>query len=504
MNSFWINQANSQAYPTLSNSTNASIVIIGGGLCGLATAYYLAQKTKDIIIVEANQIAYGASGRSTGKISAQHGYIYHDLLTRYGKKLAKQYYEENTDALAAIDEIIKKHAIACDFEYCDATLYAMNEEEVKKLEKEYQAYLCLDIPCTYQTANSLQPPMLAKLTMHHQARFNPYRYAIGLASYLTKEGVRIFEHSALWDIKKADDVYHLYVKEHSITAHDVVFATQFPFLDDKRFYFTRMYSEQEQIIAFSKPNMKQQMLLHIGNHPVQSIHAYHDYTLIAGNSHKSGQMKKNSYTELQKLAQAWVQGNFITQWSSQDYITFDKLPMIGYLSNEKEHLYFASGFQKWGNTTSHIAGKRIATMIFHQPYQENIFAPARLSSFLSLSFVKENGNVLYEFFKRKRKAEDTDFPSVNEGKIMNFDDHLYGVYCDEHNMLFIVDITCPHAGCICNFNTVDKTWDCPCHGSRFSYQGDIIKGPAQYHLNAFGDGFNTLDLHFLLKDDDTK
>ena len=87
---------------------------------------------------------------------------------------------------------------------------------------------------------------------------------------------------------------------------------------------------------------------------------------------------------------------------------------------------------------------------------------------------------------------------------MNFDDHLYGVYCDEHNMLFIVDITCPHAGCICNFNTVDKTWDCPCHGSRFSYQGDIIKGPAQYHLNAFGDGFNTLDPHFLLKDDDTK
>lgn len=344
MNSFWINQTNSQAYPTLSNSTNASIVIIGGGLCGLATAYYLAQKTKDIIIVEADQIAYGASGRSTGKISAQHGYIYHDLLTRYGKKLVKQYYEENTAALSAIDEIIKKHAIACDFEYCDATLYAMNEEEVKKLEKEYQAYLCLDIPCTYQTANSLQPPMLAKLTMHHQARFNPYRYAIGLASYLTKEGVRIFEHSALRDIKKADDVYHLYVKEHIITAHDVVFATQFPFLDNKRFYFTRMYSEQEQIIAFSKPNMKQQMLLHIGNHPVQSIHAYHDYTLIAGNSHKSGQMKKNTYTELQKLAQAWVQGNFITQWSSQDYITFDKLPMIGYLSNEKEHLYFASGF----------------------------------------------------------------------------------------------------------------------------------------------------------------
>ena len=149
MNSFWITQANSQAYPTLSNSTNASIVIIGGGLCGLATAYYLSQNTKDIIIVEADRIAYGASGRSTGKISAQHGYIYHDLLTRYGKKLEKQYYEENTAALAAIDEIIKKHAIACDFEYCDATLYAMNEEEVKTLEKEYQAYLSLDIPCTY-------------------------------------------------------------------------------------------------------------------------------------------------------------------------------------------------------------------------------------------------------------------------------------------------------------------------------------------------------------------
>ena len=126
-----------------------------------------------------------------------------------------------------------------------------------------------------------------------------------------------------------------------------------------------------------------------------------------------------------------------------------------------------------------------------------IFTPQRMSDIFSLPFVKENLNVAYEFIKGKFKHPDDQYPDIGEGKLVQIDDHTYGVYRDEEEILHIVDVTCPHLGCVCHFNAMDKTWDCPCHGSRFSYTGELIKGPATYRLHRYGEGFNEIDPHII-------
>lgn len=498
--SYWIQkQKNKTSYLKLSKETKTHIAIIGGGLTGITTAYFLAQAKEDVMLLEADQLCYGASGRNTGKVSAQHGLIYHDLINRYDKAMAKQYYAANAEALKTIKSIIDTHQIDCGFAYCDSVLYTKNSLHISQLQDEYQAYLDIHIPCEYLNASKTDFPYEAALAMKQQARFDPYAYGTALADITHKMGIPIYEHSPVQEVIKTDQGYRLTINDLYVYADIVIFATQFPFLDYGNFYFTRMYSQQE-TIAYAKLKEKQNldMMLSIDEY-VQSFNIDEDILLYAGNEHKSGQPQRKSQQEFAyELPSIFSIDHLISTWSSQDYMTFDKLPMIGKLDKNNDTMLFASGFNKWGNTTSCIAAKLLCARVLQRDsIYRMLYSPQRLSNIFSLPFVKENANVALAFIKSKMQSSTDTIPDKLNADIMELDGHKYGVYRDEEDNLHIVDIICPHLGCTLHFNKEDKSWDCPCHGSRFSYKGDIIKGPASHKLNTLDEKHNSINPHII-------
>ena len=201
--SFWMKRnTKTTNYPTLQKETDAHIAIIGGGLTGITTAYYLAQAEEDAILLEADSLCFGASGRNTGKLTMQHGLLYANLIEHYDRILARQYYEANEEALNSIEAIIQEHHIACRFERCDSMLFTRDAVQVAKLQEEYQAYLDLHIPCTYIEKNDAPFPMEAGLRMQYQARFDPYAYGCALAEIAREGGIDIYEHSPVTDMQE--------------------------------------------------------------------------------------------------------------------------------------------------------------------------------------------------------------------------------------------------------------------------------------------------------------
>ncbi len=495
--SYWIKHTKcDKHYPKVEQDLYTNIAIVGAGLTGLTTAYYTSKATSEIMIFESDQIGYGASGRNTGKITFQHGLLYHTLIEKYDRIFAKRYYKAQHDAMISIDAIIKEHHIDCEYQKSDAIVYTNDAAKVADIQDEYQAYLDLDIPCEYVRCKDEPTYMEAGLLIKDQAKFNPYAYCLGLSDILDEQQIQIYEHSALRDMKQKDDGYELSINGCIVHANKVVFTCQFPFIDHMHLYFARMRPIQESLCA-AKITQKQSNLMIINaEKPMHSANIFEENIVMAGNQHKSGQGTSQQHEDFEKSLYALYPIHEISEeWSNEDYFTFDYLPLIGKLDKHNADLLFASGYNAWGNTTSNMAAKILSAYLLDQYSNYAMLTSPQRTSFFSLPFLKENMNTAVHFIKSKLQKGEFDYPLKKEAKQMEIDGHLYGVYRDEQDELFIVDITCPHMGCICSFNHVDKTWDCPCHGSRFSYTGEVIKGPAGYHLHAIGDDLNTVDPH---------
>ena len=495
--SYWIKHTKrTKHYPSVEKNLQANIVIVGAGLTGLSTAYYMSNATSEILLLEADQIGYGASGRNTGKITFQHGLLYHTLIEKYDKIFAQRYYQAQLDAMTSIQAIIEEHHIDCDYQTSDAIVYTNDTTRIAELQDEYQTYLDLKIPCEFIRSSEHTTYMEAGILVKNQAKFNPYAYCLGLSDILDERSIPIYEQSAVTDMKTTNHGYELHVNDHIITANKVVFTCQFPFIDHMHLYFTRMRPLQESLCSAVLTEKQTPVMMINVELPMHSANVCSDTIVMSGNPHKSGQGTLTSHQDFEKSLYAIYPIHEIQEtWSNEDYFTFDYLPLIGKLDKHNDDLYFASGYRGWGNTTSNMSAKILSAYLLEQYSSYAMMASPQRASFLSLPFLKENLNTAIHYLKSKMTKPEIDYPMRKQAKQMELDGHLYGVYRDEEDELFIVDITCPHMGCICNFNHVDKTWDCPCHGSRFSYTGEVVKGPAGLRLHAYGDDLNTVDPH---------
>lgn len=499
--SYWIKHTKKEKhYPSVDHDLHVNMMIVGAGLTGLSCAYYISKTAKDAIVIESDQIGYGASGRNTGKLTFQHGLLYHTLIEKYDKVFAQRYYRAQCDAMTSIKAIIEDHHIDCDYQNSDAILYTNDVTRVADLQDEYQSYLDLGIPCEFLKSTRTPVEMEAGLQVHHQAKFNPYAYCLGLSDVLDERDIPIYEHSALCDIKQSEHGYECSVNGHIITANKVVFTCQFPFIDHMHLYFTRMRPMQESLCyAHLQQEELPSMMINI-EVPMHSANIFANDIVMAGYPHKSGQGSLQEHQDFEKsLPTIYPIHDIEESWSNEDYFTFDYLPLIGKLDKHNDDLYFASGYRGWGNTTSNMAAKILSAYLLDQYSNYAMMASPQRASFLSLPFLKENLNTAYHYLKGHFNKADIDYPLKKQAKKIEIDGKLYGVYRDEDDELFILDITCPHMGCICEFNHVDKTWDCPCHGSRFSYTGEVIKGPAGLCLHGYGDEPNKVDPHIIKK-----
>ena len=509
--SYWISSwiENKKEYPKLEKESNEEIVIIGGGLSGLTTAYYLCKAGKKVVLLEKDKICNHTSGNTTAKITSQHGLFYSYLLQSVGRTEAKQYLEANEMAIKNIAKIIEEEKIECDFEWQDAYVFTQSKQDVEKIKKEVQALEYLDYSCEFvndievpikekqkeESDNhiNIQKEVLGAIKFKNQAQFNPCLYAEGLANKIEEMGSKIYENTKVTDIKKEGDHYEVITEDTKIKAKKVVIASHYPIINAPGFYFMKMYQVTSYLIAVetSKP-LFEGMYINSEDPTVSFRTAkYGDKRLliVGGMDHKTGAKidLSNSYKRLEEVAkQIYPDAKVLYRWNTEDCIPLDKIPYIGEFSVFWPNVYVATGYKKWGMTSSNVAANIIVDKILgkENPY-EDVFKSTRLKP---IKNYEELGNMIKEVSysglinKLEKIDEYVKDVKQDEGKIVEIEGKKVGVYRNNEGKIYIVKPYCTHLGCELSWNNLDKTWDCPCHGSRFTFEGKSIYDPSTKDL----------------------
>lgn len=490
MNSFWIeNVEKIKSNNKLEKDINADVCIIGGGICGITTAYYLIKKGYKVVVIEKGEIAHKTTGHTTAKITSQHGLIYHYLSNQYGVKFAKKYFEANEEAIKNIKNIIDENNIVCDYEIKDNYIYTCDEKNVEKIKEEAECLKNINENSQETQETNLPFKVLDAVKFKNQAQFNPLKYVNGLVKFILDNGGEIYTNTLCTDIKKGNGKYTVYTNMNKINSEFVVLTSGYPFLKIPGFYFAKMYQSSSYVIGVeTKQELPNGMYLSI-DEPIYSFRTVNNngknLLLIGGMDHKTGEKVnyEQTYGMLEKEAKRlYPDCNVLYKWSTRDAITLDKIPYIGEYSNLLPDMYVATGFNKWGMTSSNISANIIVDKIEgKENIYEDIFKSTRFKPITNKDEVK---NMLVDSTKsiiiEKIKSKELEIKDIdnNSGGIVEIDGEKVGIYKDEVGKIIAIKPICTHLGCLLEWNDADKTWDCPCHGSRFDKFGKNIYGPA--------------------------
>jgi len=487
--SLWLDTQNTHSFPEVSRDEECDVLVVGGGITGITTAYLLSKENVNVVLVEAHRFLNLTTGNTTAKVTFQHDLIYRHILDKYNLNTAKLYYQAQLEGMSFIEKMVKEHEISCDFRKAYAMIYAHDDEGVRKLQKEHDAYEKIGIEGRLVDHVPFDLPGVMGLRVENQIEFDPVRYLNHLLSDLKETGVRMFEHTRAVDLEDEDGMKKVRMDNGKvIRANRVVVATGFPFYDGSGQYFTRLAPYRSYLVAFPVEKTENAMLITAGE-PTYSIRfAEKDnqkYLLIGGRGHKVGQEEsaRDSYKELMRFGRNYFAAKEPShRWSAQDYESLDKIPYIGRISSKVQGVYVATGFRKWGMTNGTFAAILLADTLMgrESPYKD-IFLPSRGEIRENLGkAVKENLNVAKEMIIGKVASKKTELSEIGleEGGIIRHHGKRVGAYKDSSGKLILVDATCTHLGCELMYNNAEHTYDCPCHGSRFSHDGTIIEGPA--------------------------
>lgn len=493
-NSYWHETAtiNTKKSTDVKNK-NFDVLIIGAGLTGLNTAYLLRNTGYKIGVIEGTNLGYGVSGYSSAKITIQHNLIYDYLIENFSLNEAKQYLKANTEGLNLIKEIIHENNIKCDYKEQPAFVYAAKEDEVAMLNKELEAYQKLSIDGFYTQNLNIPNKSIGAIGIRNQGQFNPLKYLYGLYSILINSSCEIYENVRAISIEPGSKHHVIKTQYGNIYANKIIVASHYPFDNDFGLFFLRLYQEKSYVMAI-KTNSEPFDGMYINATEPKYSMRYHfsnkeNLLILAGGNHKVGIKgnEEDSYNELENFLKLNFKNYEIkSRWSTQDCMTYDKIPYIGKYSDIVENIYVATGFKKWGITHSAASALIIRNKILNiEDDFSEIFNPSRITPILSSKeFVSTGKNIASGFIKRVIPASDDIFDvKTDEGKIVNYNGRKVGVYRNESGDYFCINPVCTHLKCAISFNEAEKTWDCPCHGSRFDIRGKILEGPAVYSLH---------------------
>ena len=544
MKSYWLDCVkNREKYSKLNSNLNVDVCIIGGGLVGISTAYNLRDEKLKTVVIEKDKIGESTSGHSTAKVTSQHGLIYKYLLDSKGKDFAFNYYKANEEAIENISNIIKNENIDCDFEYQPVYVFTQKVKEVEKIKDEVTAVnefggkaefidgsnieinkikavqtvdnhnekLNIAVDNSFNKNNtdlnneknivrekikSIIPiKSIAGIKFEKQAEFNPYKYLISLAKVCKESGVNIYENTKVIEVNENEGKYEIITEDGCvINTKYLVLATKYPIINIPGFYFMKMYQSTSYVIGMETEKKLFDGMYISSEKPTISLRMAkyrENYMLIvAGFDNRTGEDKdlSDSYKYLEEIAKnICPKGNIKYRWNTEDCITLDKIPYIGKFPSLWDNAYVATGFNKWGMTTSNIAASIIADMILKRKNKyEDIFKSTRFEPIKNIkevtNMVKESLNGLV-IKKIKLPEEEINQIQDGEGKIVEINGEKIGVYKENSEKIYIINPICKHLGCELTWNNLDKTWDCPCHGSRYDYKGNLLYSPSVKNLD---------------------
>lgn len=426
MKSVWTETIVMPSFKTLAEDIKTDVLIIGGGITGLLCAYILHKAGINYILVEASQICSGITMNTTAKITVQHGLIYNKLVKEFGVEKASLYLHANQDALKKYSDICKD--IQCHFEQKDSYVYSINDHN--KLDAELKAIE--RIGGTAEYSNKLSLPFITQgaVMFRDQAQFNPLQFAAAISKELN-----IYEYTKVKElgIKQA-------VTEHgTIHAEKIIIATHFPILNKHGLYFIKLYQSRSYVLTLQNAAELNGMYKD-ANDKGLSFRNYNNMLLLGGGGHRTGKDGGN-WSELRNAAKKYYPNSSeIYHQATQDCMTVDNVPYIGRYCSKTEGLYVATGYNKWGMTSSMVSAMLLCDIIQGKKNEyEQVFTPKR-SIVRKQTFINAGEAICnLASFKRKR---------------------------------------CPHLGCALKWNKDEHSWDCPCHGSRFTSDGQLIDNPA--------------------------
>lgn len=471
MESIWRKTCEIESRPQLSGDIKAQALVIGAGMAGILTAYYLEQAGVKTIVLESGKIGGGQTQNTTAKITAQHGLVCSRLLKKVSREKARTYMEASQKAVDAYKEIIEREQIACDFQQAGSYIYSQKEEE---LTKELEAASQLGVPANYVTKVEPPVPCAGAVKFKGQGQFHPLKFLKALCGSL-----EIYENS---QVLGAED-HKVWTAHGSVEADKIIFASHYPFYNFPGFYFARMHQERSYVLALENAGKLEGMYLGTGQEPY-SFREYGKYILLGGCGCRTGenQMGGNIENLRQAARDFFPESREVACWAAQDCMTADRIPFIGSYGKAKPDWLVATGFGKWGMTGSMVSAMLLKDLVcgIKNPYQP-VFTPARFSFVELPQMFLDTGKAVKglsrQIFQRpSEKAEDL---ACGRGGIVKTEGKKAGVYKNQEGELSIVKVKCTHMGCQMEWNPDEKTWDCPCHGSRFDREGNVIDGPAQ-------------------------
>ena len=484
--SYWIASTEKTNYPKLEGEINVDVAVIGGGITGLTSAYLLKQEGLSVAVLESSHIAEGTTGHTTAKVTSQHNIIYEKIKRQFGEERAKQYADANESAIKMIAQLIDFKKIDCDFIRKSAYVYTQEDRYIEKISEEVKTAVSLGLKATYLDELSLPFKVKAAYRFDNQAQFHPRKYLLALAPYINCDNSHIFENTKIIDVKEGDKCTLIAENGSKVVANNVIIASHFPFYDGLGLYFARIYPEREYVLGMQiKEKLPDGMYVsaeETGYSLRTQQYNSDELVLLTGQEHKTGQRDVTSrYSKLKTFADSIFNVRDVPfRWSTQDYTTMDGVPYIGHLTAKHKNIFVATGFGKWGMTNGTVAGMLLRDLITkgESPFQD-VYSPSRNASATSVKkLVQENINVAGNLIGGKLLQVPDDVQVENgEARVVEKDGNKIGVYRDENGVLYSMDTTCTHMGCELQWNTDDKSWDCPCHGSRFSYTGKVLEGP---------------------------
>lgn len=486
----WLDTVSIPSYQSLDQNIDVDICIVGAGITGITLAYLLRDSGLNIALIDSDQVLHGTTAYTTAKLTAGHGLIYADLIKNFGLESAKSYYQSQQDAIDFVVKTISDLKIECNLVKLPHYVYTQRSSEASKVQKEYEACRSLEIDCELVEDLGLPFSIEKAIGFKDSFQFHPLKYLTALLKEISQyTNISIFEQTTARDMTIEEDIATILTGNDSvIRAKKVVQACHFPFYDGGSLLFSKIEVSHSYLIAVDHVTPLPQGMYISYEKPTRSIRTFNDLLLIGGEDHLPGTVKDTSqkYQALIEFSRQYFNSDsIIYEWSTQDYMSIDQMPYVGSLHKGNQQQFVATGYCKWGMSNGTAAALVLNDLVrgIESPYA-SLFAPSRLNSKMGLkNLVVYNSKIAFEYLKGKLNDEDKVFNlEPDQSTTIKTEDGKYGIYKDLEGDVFMLDLTCPHLGCELAFNTAERTWDCPCHGSRFSYKGEIIEGPAHDSL----------------------
>jgi len=472
--SLWFQDAKRTPGAPLDRDMTVDVAVLGAGIVGLTTALLLERQGARVAVLEARRVGSGASGYNTAKLTSLHGLTYGRLANSLGPDAARTYGAANEAGIARVFELVEELGIDCDLGRKPNYTYTESSSDVEAVRDEARVARHLGLPASYVEELDLPFPVAGAVRFDEQAEFHPVRYLEGIAAAL--EGP-LYEGTVATHVQGGRVRT---VTGANLTAEHVVVATHLPFLD-RGLYFARCHPERSYVVAARTSNAPAGMYLST-EQPAHSIRAHGEWLLVGGESHKTGQADA---AERYARLEAWARERFRLEpelrWATQDQMPVDGVPYVGRHDPLSSRVWVATGFRKWGLAMGTAAAELLAAGIGGREHPwEQLFDPQRLRPRAAAgSFLKENANVALRFLgDRVTKRGGVDEIAPGEGRIVGAGLAQRAAYRDDDGTLHELSARCTHLGCIVSWNSGERTWDCPCHGSRFAATGEVIEGPA--------------------------